>query len=219
LGDRPTVIRRAEFGKLFDRYLKSMQGPVGGPSPFVWGLVRAFQKTDVKEVSIRDSHYSSFYTMRPPKFDPKVAPTLTSIAIGSGEKILDDDNPFSTPIQLYPNRPGAEMAHLEMALWTVAHSFGEPTVGGMFPILKVKSDETEFRTVSNHFFSGAPDEAAIELVIENDHFVQRNRTTGLEVPLRYPWEVGSKPSSKRFDDFDDAWRKIWGGYKKPAKRR
>jgi len=217
LGDRATVIRRVEFGKLFDQYLKNMQGPFRGPSPFVWGLVKAFEKKDVKEVSIRDFPYSTFYTMRPRNFYPELAPTLTSIAIGSGEKILDDDNQFSTPIQLYPDKPGVEMADLEMALWSVAHSFGEPTVGGMFPILKVKSDHTEFRAVGQRFFSGTPHEAAIELVVENDRFIQRNRTTEREVPLRYPWEVGSKPSSKRFDDFDDAWRKIWGAGNKPPK--
>lgn len=208
--DCATVVRREQFGKLFDKYLKTMQGSFGDRSPFIWGLVNAFQNPDVNEVPIPDYRYSTFYTMRPPKFDPEVAPTLSSIAIGSGQRILDDDNQFSAPIQMNPDKPGKEMAFLEMALWSVAHSFGEPTVGGMFPILKVKGDETEFRTVSQHFFSGTQNEAAIELVIENDRFVQRNRTTGLEVPLKYPWEVGSKPSGKRFGDFDDAWREMWG---------
>lgn len=215
LGDHPTVVRRKEFGKLFDKFLKPSS--FRGQSPFVWGLVKAFEKKEVEEVSIPDFPASTFYTMRPPKFDPEFAPTLTSIAIGSGQKILDDDNQFSTPIQLYPDKPGMEMASLEMALWSVAHSFDEPTVGGMFSILKVRRDATEFRAVRQHFFSGTPDEAAIELVVENDRFIQRNRTTEREVPLRYPWEVGSKPSGKRFDDFDDAWRKIWGAHKKPPR--
>jgi hypothetical protein len=77
-----------------------------------------------------------------------------------------------------------------------------PTVGGLCPIVKITGEKTEaFANSIETPVSGTK----IQLAYENDRWIQKNVTTGKEIPLSLPREINStsERQDRRFDDLKD----------------
>jgi hypothetical protein len=203
---RRNVVRRAELGSLFVDVAKRGHGMPA----YLFHLIK---ESEGKEwVSLNDCPYSAFYTMRSPNFVPEVARPLTYRAIGSGgRKMFDQIGRYNDLIVSQPNQPAIEILQLQMALYSMANTLGEPTVGGLYQMLRVNADSTDYIPMQTQISIGTPNQTDISLSFENGRWIQRNLTSGNEVPLLLPWELLSgRPSGKRFDDFATAWGSFQG---------
>ena len=81
--------------------------------------------------------------------------------------------------------------------------------GGLYPALKVSGRGVEYLTMATEIPVGG---TKIELAFENARWIQRNVTTGKEIPLLYPWELtlGEIIKEKKFDDFKKAFEGLKG---------
>lgn len=175
-------------------------------------LVRILQ-TDPKYqfVRIPGTSMGMLYVMESPLFEPQPVPPLHFTAIGSGEgsmvKIADYHDMI---VAGQPGNTFMESTFFRTAISDFLEESELASIGGLLPMAKVTGDGVEALGFGFEMLDGG---IKIGLVFDQSskRWIQRNSTTGKEIPLLYPWEIPlTETKSKTFNDFLEAQRRFRG---------
>jgi hypothetical protein len=196
IGGRPNVLRKSEIMGAATQRGQRDDGI--GLNSILWRLINA----KAEAVSIPGTSASILQVLGAPDFKAKSFPPLCPITLGTGRprsegQIYDlhDLIHFWDPYrrQTTPAPTGYEVFWLRQAL---SASLAEPTVGGLFPAVLVRSGSVMPLWQKSQTGNGQP---LLSLTYEIDRWVQRNHMTGQEVILLKPWEIGTNPRNLLFD--------------------
>jgi hypothetical protein len=143
------------------------------------------------------------YLLRSPRFEPQFFRTLQHVAIGSGHDLRQDVHRLRDMI--FASDCGnvhMEANWFQDAMQSFVRRRDEATVGGMFPMVKVRQHEVlALGSGSEGLFPGGHN---VRLTYEESgSWIQRNLLTGKEIALIPPWDIvlNSRPGcSITFDD-------------------
>ncbi len=158
-------------------------------------------------VGIPGTHRGLLYTMRSPIFEPELIRPLHFAAIGSGEGVSSSIAELHDMIVAsQPGNPHMETMWFRTAIEQFMRDNNVPTVGGLYPIIRVKGREVEMRGMSAEIPVGG---TRIELTIKDRRWIQRNVSTGKEIQLLYPWEIPNSEMNERlFNDLEEAYKRF-----------
>jgi hypothetical protein len=201
---RPNIIERQRVVDIMMRKPAPGRSSIGQqffPSSFARILSLP---SECRLVSIPGTSKTALYAMRSPDFRPETFQPLQIAAIGSGEMartyIEDIERAFLA------GEGWTQSFWLRLALRDCVKEQRIDTVGGLYPVLKVKGEGFEFYTESAEIPMGG---TKIELDYEDGTWTQKNLTTGKEIRLVLPWEVrGNQVRSERFDDLEEAQKQL-----------
>lgn len=208
--DRPNAVEREAVVKLVNHIGFGASAFKRNWMPDI--LVRILQ-TDPKYKFIRipGTSMGMLYVMESPLFEPQSVPPLNFAAIGSGGgsmvKIADYHDMI---VAGEPGNAFIESTFLRDAINDFLAESKLASVGGLLPIVKVTGNGVE----ALGFGFEMPDEGikiGLGFDQSDNRWIQRNSTTGKEMPLLYPWEIPlTQTKSKTFNDFLDAQRQFRG---------
>lgn len=160
-------------------------------------------------VEIPNTCRGSLYTLRPPLFSPVICPSLSFVAIGEGLGAIDSVDDIQDSILADQTGTGLGALLFGSAVSGYAERKRIASVGGLYPVLHLRGNSFElFGHHTNSYKRGGMElEAEVELVIEQDRWVQRNRLNGDCIPLRLPWELIEMPDRTHLFDYLDKRRK------------
>jgi hypothetical protein len=196
IGGRPNIVRKSEIMAAAEQRGQRSDGI--GLNSILWRLLTAKGEA----ISIPGTSASILQVLGAPDFKAKSFPPLCPITLGTGRahsegqiSTLHDLIHFWDPYrrQTTPAPTGYEVFWLRQAL---SASRAEPTVGGLFPAVLVRSGSVMPLWQKSQTGTGQP---LLSLTYESDRWVQRNHTTGQEVILLRPWELGANPRNLLFD--------------------
>jgi len=83
------------------------------------------------------------------------------------------------------------------------------SVGGLYPVLKVTERGVEHITMGTEIPVG---DTRLELAFENGRWIQKNLSTGKQIPILMPWELIKNRIAKTqtFNDLSEAYRNFKG---------
>lgn len=206
LHDRHTIVAREDVAAVFRRI-------TSGDSPFQrnWMppiLVNILRTPPTAQlVEIPGSTRGILYTMQSPSFEPLPCRPLHFAAIGSGSGALTTVRRNHDMIVAgQPGNTSMESMFFAEAIQEFIRDNDIGSVGGLYPIVKVRGRQVEFIGLRSQYPVGG---TQIELIMRNGRLVQRNATTGREMQLLYPWEIPfNETQSRVFDDLEDAYRRF-----------
>jgi hypothetical protein len=161
-------------------------------------------------VSLPGTSRGLLYVMRAPNFEPEHYGPLQFVAIGSGERVVEEVHAYRDAVlAMHPGHSGIEGGQFRDAIRHFIDRNNIESVGGLYPVIKMSTKGAE--AVGDGLRT--PDgEINISLVHDGKRWIQRNAVTGKEIALLFPWEF--KPDNVRkdvrFDDLKEAFKKIRG---------
>ena len=196
--DRLQHLSRERVHHLFK--MKLARGGVAG-NDILFRL--GFMKNGPDPVTVPGSCKGALYIFESPDFAPQCSESLTCKAIGEGKGAVGSVESMADVIM---STDGGWQWQASNLMGTVS-GFVERTdvasVGGLYPVLRIRGDECIL--LGHHSLNykrGTMDlESEVELVVENDRWIQRNRTNGHCIPLMPPWELGTSEtvSEEKFE--------------------
>ena len=190
LRDRSTVVEKQIVRDLMF-YAVSGEGVSRGN--WVPGLAVDILNAPTPAVAIGGTHRGVLFSLQSPRFTPVYCPPLNFMAIGSGQAAIQEVSRIRNSIILdHHGETNLEAMWLEDAVSSFVREKRIAGVGGLYPLIKVSSRGVEMLGRGVTYFRRGGDcevEARIELAVENGQWVQRNATTGREIPLVPPWRI------------------------------
>jgi hypothetical protein len=194
---RPNIVYRSDIIDLLHK-MGSRPSGTGKGAGMLWQLARL----RAERIALGGTSESLLYTLCSPEFEVEEYRPLHPILLGTGAKpaelpvseLLDFIlyyNPFGRQRTAAPS--GYEVFWLRQALRS---SLKLETVGGLFPAVIVRGNHV---SPLGHSSQNASGQAQISLAYENGRWIQRNHTTGQELPLVAPWELKQQPKPLLFD--------------------
>ncbi len=140
--------------------------------------------------------------MRSPDFVLEQVPSLSCVAIGSGNGVVVEME--RTADWLFAG--GSDLASkmgLEGAVQDFVAQNSVDSVGGMYPCVKIDRRGLGFLGGTHRF---PLYEVSLTHEATAGRWVQENRTTGKRQPLLWPWEIMKSipTAARRFDDYREA---------------
>jgi hypothetical protein len=159
-----------------------------------------------KFVRIPGTSQGMLYVLASPTFEIKPYYPLQFAAIGSGASSTKEiSRRYDAILALDPGNSFVEGSQFRKSIQDFIEEQGIESVGGLYPALKVSGDGIEHLAISHTIPAGG---TKIELAFESGSWIQRNITTGKEIPILAPWEFLKKHSliNNKFDDLIDAFK-------------
>lgn len=206
---RPNVVERKAVVDLVD-YIVFKKSPISR-NHMPNFLVEILKLPDTyKWVSIPGTSQGLLYVLASPDFEIKPYYPLQFSAIGSGESSIEEITRYHDAIlALDPGNSFVEGSQFRQVIRNFIQEKGIKSVGGLYPALKVSGKGIEHLTMG----ATIPVEGTrIELAFQSGQWIQRNATSGKEIPIQMPWDFlkGQSLTDNTFDDLDDAFRKFRG---------
>jgi len=194
---RPNIVAKAEITKaVFDAFSSRPRGGINKISSTFLNVINV--PTD--SVAIEGSGEGHLYVMHSPKFVPSHIKPMHSVAIGSGQKMQEQVLQIADQLHFDTHGEYPDVTWFRRSLDHYLRVSGEPTVGGMFTIMKI-TGRHGMQSYS-HTRIDITNKEAYELTIQGteNRWVQRKMTTGEVIELLLPWEVDDKEvEDHRFD--------------------
>jgi hypothetical protein len=135
---------------------------------------------------------------------------LQFAAIGSGESALEEITKYQDAILAL--EPGDSFVESSQFRQVIQHFIDErkiQSVGGLYPVLKVTGKGVEHITMGTEIPVGG---TRLELAFENGRWIQKNLSTGKQIPILMPWELVKNHITKArtFNDLNEAYRNFKG---------
>lgn len=203
---RPNVIERARVAEVLKKG-KEKPNSIGQKFFPAWFVQVLSTPPECQYVRMVDMPLTRIYAMRSPDFRPECLKPLQIAAIGSGQmaKTYIED----VHRAILASDGWMQAFWLRQAIRDCVYNEKIESVGGLYPVIKVKGTRFEFLTESAEVPVGG---TKIELDYENHVWVQKNLTTGKCVPLVPPWQVKQNyVKSEKFDDLECAHGRTWNG--------
>jgi len=209
IGGRPNVVDR-EAVEALAKHIFFGQSPI--QRSWIPGIIVEILKSpsQYRKIEIPDSCLGFLYVMRSPSFEIEPYRSLQFAAIGSGESAIEEIARYRDAIfALVPGNSFVEGNQFRDAIRQFVEERGIKTVGGLYPALKITGKGIEALGLSTEIPVGG---TKIELMMEDNRWIQRNLTTGKQIELLLPWEIeGEKIEDEQvFDDLGEAFRKFRG---------
>lgn len=177
------------------------------------GFLMEFLKIDprIEYVSLQGTSKGLLYVMRSPGFEPEHYDPLQFVAIGSGERVVEEIHAYRDAVlAIAPGDSGVEAGQFRDAIRHFIDRHNIETVGGLYPAVKISSKGAEALEYGFEIPVGG---TKIRLVYEGGRWVQENVSTGKAIRLLFPWELNPDNVRKdmRFDDLREAFIKFKTG--------
>jgi len=209
LRDRPNIVERKAVAELV-QHIGFEKSPIrrSWMPGILIEILRA--PSQYQYVAIPGTSLGLLYVMRSPLFEIESYRSLQFCAIGSGECVYEEVSRYYDGIVAFdPGNSFVEATFFRETIQRFLDEKGIETVGGLYPTLKVTGKGIELIGQSATIPVGGP---KIELVIEENRWIQRNHETGKEIRLLYPWEIRRKDVKDDlvFEDLKEAYQKFRG---------
>lgn len=195
LRGRPTVVPRKSIGQLI---FHIAQGPVRQnwvPAHLVKLLDSPAKYT---HIAIPDTARGILCVMRSPEFDLECHDPLTAVTIGSGDTLIEEISDVRGV--LFGGADIDDIQWMRMSIRTFIRDKNIPSVGGLFPMLKITGKGTAFIPQDTRRIDHGKFGEHIRLTYEHDTWKQQNLTAGKEIVLLPPWQINVPAASNTFDD-------------------
>lgn len=207
--NRPNVIERQAVEKLLNHIFFG-NGPIRMNSipNFLIEIMKLPQ--NVKRVSIPGTCMGLLYVLESPTFQIKSYRPLQFSAIGSGEFSLEEITRYQDVIlTLDPGNSFAEGSQFRQIIQRFIDEKKIKSVGGLYPVLKVTGKGVEPLTMHTEIPIGG---TKLELAFENGRWIQKNLSTGKQIPILMPWEFlnNGVVKDQTFNDLSEAYRHFKG---------
>lgn len=193
---RRNVVPKADILKaVFDAFATQEQGV-----KYLSETFRDVINAEHNLVAIEGSGEGHLFAMESPKFTPVYAKPMSSIAIGSGGKLQQQLIELGDRIHFDSAGENKDVFWFGRSLVHYLRASEEPTVGGMFLIMKI--DARHGMRWFPHTRVDITNNDSFELTQQGtEHrWVQRKLSTGEAIELLLPWEVDDKDKTDhRFD--------------------
>jgi hypothetical protein len=184
--NRPNAIAKAAAMKVLN--YTAFTAKRGTAPSFLFEIIQA--KHNV--VHIPDAPAGVLYVMHSPDFKAECYYPLQYGAIGSGSGITKHIEKVHDLILTSVNEGNVDAMFLGPTLQALLNETDISTVGGMLTMIKITGDGVQHLI---HRTGAIPDGPFYELGFEKGRWIQKNTTTGKEIPLVYPWN--STPTNQQ----------------------
>lgn len=150
------------------------------------------------------------YVLESPSFQMRAYRPLQFAAIGSGESAIEEITKYQDAIlALDPGNSFVESSQFRQVIQRFIDERKIKSVGGLYPVLKVTGRGVEHLTMGTEIPVGG---TRIELAFENGRWIQKNLSTGKQIPILMPWELIKKGNTKAqtFNDLSEAYKQFKG---------
>lgn len=206
---RPNVVERKVVEELV-KYIGFGHSPI--KRNFIPGIMIEILKlpSNVQWVTIPGTCMGMLYVLASPNFQMRFYSPLQFAAIGSGESAIEEITKYQDAILALDI--GNSFVESSQFRQTIQHFIDErkiKSVGGLYPVLKVTGRGVEHITMGTEIPVGG---TRIELAFENNRWIQKNLSTGKQVPILMPWEFVKNGiiKAQTFNDLSDAYRHFKG---------
>lgn len=195
LKGRPTVVPKKAIAELL---FHIAQGPVK-QSWVSSDLVNLLDTpSEYTRVAIPNSSRGVLCVMRSPAFNLECHDPLTAVTIGSGETLIQQISDVRGVLF-----GGADIDHIQWlrrSISTFIRDKNIPSVGGLFPLLKITGKGTDCIGQDTWRINHGKFAEHVRLVYEQHSWKQQNLTDGKEITLLPPWRINVPKNHNRFDD-------------------
>jgi hypothetical protein len=205
--DTLQAVETATIGRLLFDGTKNGMNMISGTLP--WQILTSGEPV----TQIPNTCNSMLYVMSSPNFKPRACPPLSFMAIGSGKAVVESILRDHARIVLGNVNSHLEPAWFRLTIKNFVEHNGIDSVGGLYPVLKVRGNETfpiGFAVTNSNYRQGSSEvEAQVELSVEAGQWIQRERLSGTSVMLQPPWDLLKNPTRNALFDYIDSrrWRK------------
>ncbi len=206
---RPNVVERKAVEELV-KYISFGHSPI--QRNFMPSILIEIMKLPPKFqwITIPGTCMGILYVLASPSFQIRAYRPLQFAAIGSGESAIEEITKYQDAILAL--EPGNSFVESSQFRQVIQHFIDErkiQSVGGLYPVLKVTGRGVEYITMGTEIPVGG---TRVELAFENGRWIQKNLSTGKQIPILMPWEFVENyvPKAQTFDDLSDAYRHFKG---------
>jgi len=206
---RPNVVERKAVEELV-KYIGFGHSPI--QRNFMPGILIEIMKvpSEFRWVTIPGTCMGILYVLASPAFQIRAYRPLQFAAIGSGESSIEEITRYQDAILAL--EPGNSFVESSQFRQVIQHFIDErkiESVGGLYPVLKVTGKGVEHITMSTEIPVGG---TRIELAFEGGRWIQKNLSTGKQIPVLMPWEFVKNGTVKAqtFNDLSNAYRHFKG---------
>ena len=163
-----------------------------------------------KWVTIPGACMGILYVLASPTFQIKAYRPLQFAAIGSGESSIEEIKKYQDAIlALHPGNSFVESSQFRQVIQRFIDERKIKSVGGLYPVRKVTGNGVEHITMGTEIPVGG---TRLELVFEGGRWIQKNLSTGKQIPILTPWEFVKNGTMKAqtFNDLSDTFRHFKG---------
>lgn len=209
LKGRPNIVERKAVVDLVN-YIAFGKSPISRnfmPN-FLIDILKLPEK--YKWVTIQGTSQGILYVLSSPSFEIKPYYPLQFAAIGTGETSIEEIARYHDAIlALDPGNSFVEGSQFRQVIQRFIEEKGIKSVGGLYPALKVSGNGVEHLTMGATIPVGG---TRIELAFQSGRWLQKNITTGKEIPILMPWEFLKENSfvNNTFDDLSEAFKQFRG---------
>jgi hypothetical protein len=206
---RPNVVERKAVEELV-KYIGFGHSSI--KRNFMPGILIEIMKapSTFKWVVLPGTSMGMLYVLSSPSFEIRAYRPLQFAAIGSGESSIEEITKYQDAILAL--EPGNSFVESSQFRQVIQHFIDErkiQSVGGLYPVLKVTDKGVEHITMGTEIPVGG---TRVELAFEGGRWIQKNISTGKQIPILTPWEFIKNGVAKNqtFDDLSDAYRHFKG---------
>lgn len=201
---RPNVVERKAVEELV-KYIGFGHSPIH--RNFIPGILIEIIKvpSEFRWVTIPGTCMGILYVLASPAFQIRAYRPLQFAAIGSGESSIEEITRYQDAILAL--EPGNSFVESSQFRQVIQHFIDErkiESVGGLYPVLKVTGKGVEHITMGTEIPVGG---TRIELAFEGGRWIQKNLSTGKQIPILMPWEFVKNGTVKAqtFNDLSNAY--------------
>jgi hypothetical protein len=206
---RPNVVERKAVEELV-KYIGFGHSPI--QRNFIPSMLIEIMKlpSNFRWVTIPDTCMGVLYVLASPSFQIRAYRPLQFAAIGSGESAIEEITKYQDAILAL--EPGNSFVESSQFRQIIQHFIDErkiQSVGGLYPVLKVTGRGVEHITMGTEIPVGG---TRLELAFENGRWIQKNLSTGKQIPILMPWELVKNgiTRAQMFNDLSEAYRHFKG---------
>jgi len=202
---RPNVVERKAVEELV-KYIGFGHSPI--QRNFMPNILIEIIKlpSKFKWVTLPGTSMGILYVLASPSFQMRAYRPLQFAAIGSGESAIEEITKYQDAIlALDPGNSFVESSQFRQVIQRFIDERKIQSVGGLYPVLKVTDRGVEHITMGAEIPVGG---TRIELAFENGRWIQKNLSTGKQIPVLMPWEFIKNPctNAQTFNDLSEAYK-------------
>lgn len=204
---RPNVVERQAVEELV-KYIGFEHSPI--KRNFMPGILIEIMRvpSNSKDVAIPGTSTGRLYVLSSPSFHIRAYRPLQFAAIGSGESAIEEITRYQDSIlALEPGNSFVESSQFRQVIQHFIEEKRIQSVGGLYPVLKVTARGVEHITMGTEIPVGG---TRVELAFEEGRWIQKNISTGKQIPILTPWEFVRNGIAKNqtFNDLSDAYKQF-----------